>query len=84
LHTGVYTPDKTLYKRSASMDKHKLNKKRILWVVWLLALIISAYFVPFVLLRDVNQVEASFLYWTLFAVLAIISTIKITTYWSDK
>jgi len=84
LYIGVYTPDKTLYQRSASMDKNKLKKKRILWVVWLLALIISAYFVPFVLLRNVNQVEASFLYWTLFAVLAIISTIKITTYWSDK
>ncbi len=84
MYIGVYTPDKTLYQRSASMDKNKLKKKRILWVVWLLALIISAYFVPFVLLRNVNQVEASFLYWTLFAVLAIISTIKITTYWSDK
>ncbi len=66
------------------MDKDELKKKRFFWIVWLLALILSAYFVPYVLLRNVNQIEASFLYWTIFAVLAIISTIKITTYWSDK
>jgi len=65
------------------MKKDKLKKKRILWVLWLALLIISAYFVPFVLLRGINQVEASFLYWTVFAVAAILSTIKITTYWSD-
>ncbi|MDZ7671706.1 MAG: hypothetical protein U5K53_02570 [Halanaerobiales bacterium] len=66
------------------MDKDELKKKRNFWIIWLLALILSAYFVPYVLLRNVNQIEASFLYWTIFAVLAIISTIKITTYWSDK
>ncbi|HKL13932.1 MAG TPA: hypothetical protein VJ907_10030 [Halanaerobiales bacterium] len=65
------------------MNKDELNKKRLFWVLWLLVLILSAYFVPFVLLRDVNQIEASFLYWTIFAILAIFSTIKITTYWSD-
>lgn len=65
------------------MKKDELKKKRFLWVVWLVILIISAYFVPFVLLRGVNQVEASFLYWTVFAIAAILSTIKIITYWSD-
>jgi len=65
------------------MDKKQLKKKRIFWVLWLVVLILSAYFVPFVLLRDVNQIEASFLFWTIFAVLAIISTIKITSYWSE-
>ena len=65
------------------MKKEELKKKRIIWVIWLAVLIISAYFVPFVLLRGINQVEASFLYWTVFAVAAILSTIKITTYWSD-
>ncbi len=65
------------------MKKDELKKKRIIWVIWLVILIISAYFVPFVLLRGINQVEASFLYWTVFAVAAILSTIKITTYWSD-
>ena len=65
------------------MNKEELNKKRLFWIIWLIVLLLSAYFVPFVLLRDVNQIEASFLYWTIFAVLAILSTIKITTYWSD-
>ncbi len=65
------------------MEKDELKKKRLLWVLWLVLLIVSAYFVPFVLLRGVNQVEASFLYWTIFAIAAILSTIKITTYWSD-
>ncbi|MBS3811164.1 MAG: hypothetical protein KGY44_04795 [Halanaerobiales bacterium] len=65
------------------MDKKQLKKKRIYWVLWLVALILSAYFVPFVLLRNVNQIEASFLFWTIFAILAIISTIKITSYWSE-
>jgi len=65
------------------MDKKQLKKKRIYWVLWLVVLILSAYFVPFVLLRNVNQIEASFLFWTIFAILAIISTIKITSYWSE-
>lgn len=65
------------------MDKNELNKKRLFWVVWLIILIISAYFVPFVLLRDINQIEAAFLYWTIFAILAILTTIKITRYWSE-
>ncbi|MFO7815606.1 MAG: hypothetical protein R6V14_07765 [Halanaerobiales bacterium] len=65
------------------MEKDELKRKRFLWVFWLVILIISAYFVPFVLLRNANQVEASFLYWTVFAIAAILSTIKITSYWSD-
>jgi hypothetical protein len=72
-----------MWRKGDNMKKDELKKKRIIWVIWLAVLIISAYFVPFVLLRGINQVEASFLYWTVFAIAAILSTIKITTYWSD-
>lgn len=60
-----------------------MTKRRLLWVVWLVILILSAYIVPYILLNDVNKITGAFLYWTLFALIAIFSTIKIINYWRD-
>ncbi|MDI3547380.1 MAG: hypothetical protein PWR10_1032 [Halanaerobiales bacterium] len=60
-----------------------MTKRRLLWVVWLVILILSAYIVPYILLHDVNKITGAFLYWTLFALIAIFSTIKIINYWRD-
>jgi len=60
-----------------------MSDKRSFWIVWLILLILSAYFVPFLVLNDVKLITGSFLYWVLFALVAIFSTIKITNYWRD-
>ncbi len=60
-----------------------MKKKRFYWVIWLVVLVLSAYIVPYVFIGNIHRAGASFLFWTLFAVLAIISTIKITTYWRE-
>lgn len=60
-----------------------MTKRRLLWVIWLVILILSAYIVPYILLNDINKITGAFLYWTLFALIAIFSTIKIVNYWRD-
>jgi len=61
-----------------------LNKKRIYWLVGLILLVLSAYIIPYLFIGDISRITASFLFWTVFAIIAIISTIKITGYWREK
>ena len=65
------------------MDNKKLSKLRVIWILCLAVLILSAFIVPYLFLSNVEKVSGAFLYWTIFALVAIISTIKITKYWSD-
>ena len=51
------------------------------WVIWFLVLVLSAFTVPFFLLSDVGKVYGAFLYWGIFAVVAIISVGVITSKW---
>lgn len=68
---------------SRSKRKSCLSRKRWFWFICLSLLIISAYIVPYVFLGDIARITASFLYWTLFAVLAIFFTIRIIKNWRD-
>ncbi len=61
----------------------KLKKLRKKWILFLIILIISAYVVPYLYLNNVEKASGAFLYWIFFALIAIFSTIKITTYWRD-
>lgn len=61
----------------------KLKKLRKKWVLFLIILVLSAYVVPYLLLSNVERASGAFLYWILFALVAIFSTIKITSYWRD-
>ena len=65
------------------MDDKKLSKLRVTWVLWLAVLILSAFIVPYLFLSNVEKVSGAFFYWSIFALIAIFSTIKITKYWSD-
>jgi len=51
------------------------------WVIWFWVLVLSAFTVPFFLLSDVAKVYGAFLYWGVFAVVAIISVGIITSRW---
>ncbi|AZO94657.1 hypothetical protein [Halocella sp. SP3-1] len=68
---------------SRSKRKSRLSRKRWFWFICLSLLILSAYIVPYVFLGDIARITASFLYWTLFAVLAIFFTIRIIKNWRD-
>jgi len=58
-----------------------LNKKRLIWLIWFMLLILSAFIVPYLFIGGISRITASFLFWTLFAITAIISTIKIIGHW---
>ena len=65
------------------MDKKKLKKLRIFWLIIIAVLVLSAFVVPYVYLNDVYSFFGAFFYWSLFALLVIFSTIKITSYWRE-
>ena len=65
------------------MENSKLKKLRLFYLVLILLLVISAFAVPYSLLNSVNLFKGSFLFWSLFALIVIFLTIKITTYWRE-
>lgn len=65
------------------MDKKTIQKLRKRWVSWLVFLITSAFMVPYLFLSGIESVKGAFLFWIVFALAAIYSTIRICTYWSD-
>jgi uncharacterized RDD family membrane protein YckC len=65
------------------MSEKKLKKLRFLFVTLILLLVLSAFIIPYTLLSSINIFGGSFLYWTIFALLVILLTIKITTYWRE-
>ena len=60
-----------------------MNEKRKIWVIWLLILVLSAYIVPYFIINDVQTITGPFLFWSLYAVIAIISTFKIIDKWRN-
>ena len=67
----------------SNKQDENLKKKRFFWVIWLLVLVISAYVVPYVFLDGVQRIKGAFLFWSIFALVAIGSTIRIISYWRD-
>jgi len=53
------------------------------WVIWFLILVLSAFTVPFFLLSNVVKVYGAFLYWGIFALVAIISVGIVASKWRD-
>jgi hypothetical protein len=66
-----------------SGEEKKMTLVRYRWVIWLVVLILSAYIVPYYLIGHIARVYASFLYWTVFALLAIIAIMRISAGWRD-
>lgn len=65
------------------MDNKDLSKLRKFWVLFLTILVLSAYIVPYLFLSDFETMSGAFLYWIIFALVAIFSTIRITKYWRE-
>ncbi len=57
-----------------------MTEKRLALLIGLLVL--AAVVVPFTLLRDVERVSGSFLFWVLFALLVILLIVPATAGWA--
>lgn len=66
------------------MENDKLKKLRFFYLLIISLLVISAFAVPYTLLTSINLFYGAFLFWSLFALLVIFLTIKITTYWRNN
>lgn len=53
------------------------------WLAWFLALEVAAFLVPYTVLRNVERLWGAFLFWNVFAMLAIISIFVLTKGWRD-
>ncbi|MBC7347353.1 MAG: hypothetical protein H5U00_07855 [Clostridia bacterium] len=60
-----------------------LTAARLGWAVWFCVLVLSAFIVPFAFLGSIASIAASFLYWTVFALVAIVSIITMISRWRD-
>ena len=60
-----------------------MDKKEIRWSWIIFILVFLAYFVPFVLLRNIDAWYGSFLFWNVFAIFIIVINSIITSDWSD-
>lgn len=65
------------------MKKKNLKKLRFIFTALILLLVISAFIIPYLFLNDFNLFQGAFLYWSLFALIIIFLTIKITSYWEE-
>ena len=65
------------------MENKKLKKLRLFYSLVILLLVISAFAVPYTLLNSINLFRGAFLFWSLFVLIVIFLTIKITGYWRE-
>lgn len=64
-------------------QERSLIGARLGWLIWFCALVLSAFIVPFTVLSTVASAAGAFLYWTVFALVAIVSIIGMTRRWRD-
>jgi uncharacterized membrane protein len=65
------------------MKERRDKRARIAWIVWFAVLVASAFVVPYGFIGHIASPYASFLFWTLFAAVAVISIVIFMRRWSD-
>lgn len=55
----------------------------IAWAIWFFVIVLSAFTVPYYFLSGVTKIYGAFLYWGVFAIVAIVSVGIITSKWRD-
>ncbi len=63
--------------------EERMSDRALRWALFFVILIISAITVPFIFLQSTFKIYGAFLFWLLFAVIAIISVGFITNSWRD-
>lgn len=54
------------------------------WVMWFLFLLLLGFGLPFLLLEGVTSLAGSFLFWTVWALVAIVSMFAAFLQWKDS
>ncbi len=60
-----------------------MERKGVIWAGVMLALVLSAFVVPYTLLSEVDAWYGSFLFWTVFALVSIGVNASIVLRWKD-
>ncbi|HHT47273.1 MAG TPA: hypothetical protein GX004_08320 [Firmicutes bacterium] len=60
-----------------------LDQQRKFWIIFFTVLVLSAFIVPFIFFTDLPKVYGAFLFWNIFAIIAILSMLIITRQWRD-
>jgi peptidoglycan/LPS O-acetylase OafA/YrhL len=65
------------------MRKMSLEQQRRFWVIFFTVIILAAFILPFYLFDDLPKIYGAFLFWCIFAVVAIIGVGVITSKWRE-
>ncbi|MEW6081496.1 MAG: hypothetical protein AB1576_06945 [Bacillota bacterium] len=60
-----------------------MSSRGLWWSLWFFVLLLSAYCVPFIMMQHVQKASGAFLFWCVFALIAIFSIAKVTAGWRD-
>ncbi|MDO9535335.1 MAG: hypothetical protein Q7J85_08400 [Bacillota bacterium] len=60
-----------------------LQGKRIFWFIFFLLIILAAFVVPFVFFSELPKIYGAFLFWCVFAVIAMLSVEIMTRSWRN-
>lgn len=60
-----------------------LEQQRKFWVIFFVIIVLAAFILPFYLFSHLPRVYGAFLFWSVFAVIAIISVGIITSQWRE-
>lgn len=60
-----------------------LEQLRKFWVIFFTVIVLAAFILPFYLFSDFPKVYGAFLFWIVFAVIAIIGVGLITSKWRE-
>lgn len=66
------------------MNINKLRRLRFFYIFAILILVISAFVVPYTIISSLNIFYGAFLFWSIFSLMVIFLTIKITSYWRNN
>jgi cyanate permease len=60
-----------------------MEKKGIYYALFILVIMLLAYLIPYTVLSHVDAWYGSFLFWTVFALVAIVANVFISVSWRD-
>lgn len=60
-----------------------MERRGVIWAGTMLALVVSAFVVPYTLLSGVDAWYGSFLFWTVFVIISIGVNARIISRWKD-
>ncbi|NMB42223.1 MAG: hypothetical protein GX996_09880 [Firmicutes bacterium] len=60
-----------------------LDQQRKFWVIFFVVIVLAAFILPYYLFSNLPKFYGAFLFWSIFAIVAIISVGIITSQWRE-